>query len=382
MNFTVNRAALAVALSNVIRANKNNSTQYDTVLLTALPDCITVACTDGRVGIIETVPANLTAEGSALLPASAVLRIVKSISPRGAHPKDFTVQVFSRYNYVSIITGHSKHTIKEVSGIWKIEIPEFSDDIAPIPFDFPLLRDVFRRVVFACSQDEFRPALTGVCIHCNKERSIKIAATNAHILAQAIFYDLPKFYFNEFILPANAAKLIAGLRVPKDVQHSEMRVFTPATGGSYTEFRTGRTRIVAMNLQETFPPYQKIIPTKFAGSMTFFRSMLLTALQSAKLCAGYNRVVKFTVGYDKATITANDSDAEFSSAEQKLPVTATGIGMVDFVFGFDADYIIDTLRHFNSEYITLLFNAPTEAFILTETDVNADYIQVIMPVRL
>lgn len=231
-----------------------------------------------------------------------------------------------------------------------------------------LLRKGLQQVVFAATNDESRPVLTGVLIH-TLEGKLYIAATDSYRLAEK---DLGSNKGSvNLLIPASAMQDLLRIVGESDdevqVMHDEQLV----------KFQVGDVELVARLLEGKYPDYRKLIPQKFVVNTTLKQADFLNITKVSSLFA------RESAG--SVTIEADEANQQLSIrsiASQLGENTATATAKVsgNGSITLNSRYLLDALQAISGEEVSFGFNGKLEPTLIRDT-ASDDYSHIIMPLK-
>jgi DNA polymerase-3 subunit beta len=230
------------------------------------------------------------------------------------------------------------------------------------------LKKGLQQVVFAASNDESRPVLTGVLIH-SVDGKLYLAATDSYRLAEKQIGTTK----NEVSLLVPATALHDLLRILGDeeetvhVTHDEQQVL----------FKVGDVELVARLLEGNYPDYRKLIPQKFTVEITLKRADFVNVTKVSSLFARESAgSVTLKVEEKPGTLSIR------AIASQLGENTATANGTVkgDGDITLNSRYLLDALQAFGGDEIIFGFNGKLEATLLKDSK-DVSYSHIIMPLK-
>ena len=210
-------------------------------------------------------------------------------------------------------------------------------------------------VLPAASSDAAKQVLTGVHMHAAMG-NLRIAATDGHRLSIVNIESTALF---SAIIPARCLALI---KQPAAIAFDNQHVSLTFVDG---------TTIISRTLAGTYPNVQQLIPETFDYSITINRVQLLNALQRVAVIG--TSVIKLDAQSKTLTLSAEldaNSGIESIAITGSLPLLA-----------FNPIYLIDGLRSFHSDTVTINANSSVAPVILTNP-ANLSQTYLIMPVQV
>lgn len=250
-------------------------------------------------------------------------------------------------------------------------LPEVKDEHSfSLPAD--LMKSIIRETVFAVSQQETRPILTGV--HWTvEEGKLSCVATDSHRLARRLASpeNMPTIPFS-FVIPGKSLqelnKILPDSDSPVKIIIAEQQVL----------FKTDHVLFYSRLLEGNYPDTSRLIPTESKTSVTVNGRALLQSIDRASLLAkeDRNNIVRFSTEDKMIEISSNSP--EIGKVEEL--VEAIQITGEELKISFSAKYMMDALRAIDGQDIEIQFTGAMRPFILKSAD-DDSILQLILPVR-
>ena len=321
--------------------------------------------TDYEIGIVCSIEVEAEQPGKIVVPGRTFSELVRKL------PGD-NVSLYTEDN------GHSIHIhsdrakfrlvglpVEEYPVIRKLE----SDKKIVLPDD--VLRDLIKKTVYACSNDEARPVFTGVLLEV-KDNAISFVATNTHRLA----LRRKELSTNEnisFIIPGKILQELAKnltSDLPEDVVLSwKNKQLSVSFDEVYFETRL---------LEGNFPDYNRVIPSSFATRVRINRSDFLAAVERVSLLSkdGDYNIIRLQIEESELTVSSNNP--EIGNATETISCITEGNGLE---IAFNAKYVSEMLRTIEEEYMTFQCNTPVSPACLKPAS-DDYYSYIVTPVRV
>lgn len=349
--FTSQRAQLPL-LGNIMLSTEKNKLRF--------------ASTNLESSVSLTIGADIENEGTITIPSKTLADFI-------SHLPSEKVILETKKDGLHITCGGYSSSIKGIS----------SDDFPEIPHTVPSnslsipqkeLVVAFQRVLFAASQDETRPLLTGVLLAFEKE-GITLVATDG--------FRLSRMFVNVSIPQTDETTVI----VPKGIISELIRIGDKDVFlCSYDEeanqiiFGAGDIVFASRIIQGEYPNYKKIIPDTDLYAVSVDREDFGRAVKAAGVFArDSSDVLHLTVSKDSLELKSESKqsgnqavhlDAKIDTKEKK-PLTVA----------FNYRFLNDCIGIVKSEEVVVkLINNESPGVFLDPTDKN--YLHLIMPVKL
>lgn len=234
-----------------------------------------------------------------------------------------------------------------------------------------ILRELIKKTVFACANDESKPIFTGALLEVN-EYNITMAATNTHRIAIKKDHIGHNINSVKMIIPAKILTELARVMIsdiPMDVTIFYQK--------NHVSFAFDNVYILSRLIEGTFPDYNKVIPPNFATVINMQTDAFMDAVERVSLLArdsDYN-IIKLAFKNDCVIITSNNPD--IGKACETVAATMQGN---EIEIAFNAKYITDILKNINSEQVIFSLNTPLSPASIKPTD-DDTYNYIITPVR-
>ncbi len=231
-----------------------------------------------------------------------------------------------------------------------------------------LLKNGLQQVVFAASNDETRPTLTGVYVHSFNGR-LYLVATDSYRLAEKMI----KKYDEELALLVPASALQDLLRVMGDTDSDVEVVYDD----QQVLFRVGDIELTTRLIEGNYPDYRKLIPAKFTTSAVMKKSDLNNITKVSSLFARES-AGSITINLDKKAeqVSIRSIASQLGENTASAEAAVTGDGTITL----NSRYILDALHAISGDTVNISFNDKLEPCILSEPQ-TTDYLHVVMPLK-
>jgi len=328
-----------------------------------------VTASDLQTTITAEIDIELCESGKFALPARILMDTLKHLPEQ---PIQFNVDL-----------GNFSIEIKTDIGLYKIAGEDPSD--FPIIHEFPdngyieitgeILSRAIDKTLFACSNDELRPALTGVHMNINSGVGIKFASTDGHILVTCERNDITISKDSSIIVPGKSLLLL------KKIIGKTMSVMHMNHDSENAFFHFNEINMVCRLFDEKYPNYSNVIP-KDNNKIIFIDRMDL--LNSIKRVGFYTnktlKQIRLKLTDNKLKIIAEDF--KFSNeAREEINCEYQG---EEIEIGFNFKLMLDILKNHNSKKLKIELSTPNKAalFMPDEDLENENLLMLLMPIML
>jgi len=274
---------------------------------------------------------------------------------------------------VEITTQNGKYKMNGENGedFPKIPVPE---EVKGLSINSVVLSDVIGKSLFAVSNDELRPAMTG--LYCNFDSDgATFVATDAHRLVRYKHKETKLDDPNNFIIPKKALQLLkstlANAETQVDISFNSSNAF----------FSFGNINLICRLIDAKYPDINPVIPLDNPYQLSITTSSFVGTLRRITNFANKSTYqVKLKLNGNEMQVSAEDLDFS-NEGRERLTCNYTG---EDMEIGFNARFLLELLNVIDTENINMELSTPSRAgLILPETDdENTDILMLIMPVML
>jgi DNA polymerase III subunit beta len=370
MKFIVNSAYLLKQLSNINGVITTNPVVpiLENFLFELEKGGLTVTASDLQTSMITELQVESKERGNIAVPAKILLETLKNLPEQ---PVTFSIDE-STYS-IEIISDNGRYKLSGENATDFPKVPSVSND-----FSAEISSDVLARAVnntiFATSNDELRPAMTGVYVNL-AEKNTTFVATDGHRLVRYRRTDIHSDNGNVIIIPRKALNLLKatlpGENTPVSIDFNLANAF----------FKFGNIRMICRLIDERFPDYENVIPTQNTIKMTIARTELLSALKRISIYANKTtHQVRLKITGSELQISAEDLDFS-NEANERLSCDHEG---EDIEIGFNAKFLVEMLTNLDADQIKLNMSAPNKAGVILpiDQDKSEDILMLVMPVML
>jgi len=308
-------------------------------------------------------------EGVIAVPAKLLVDTLKTFS-------DIPVTLeFDKETYgVTIIAGEGKYRLAGQDGA---EYPKAAvlEGAANITMESDILHNAISKTIFATSNDELRPAMTGVYCELTTE-NVTFVATDAHKLVRYRRTDIQAADNAAFILPKKPLNQLKGILsagdAPVEIEFNEKNA----------RFSFRNITLTCRLIDGRYPNYSAVIPLENPNKLTLDRAPFLNAIRRVSLFSNQATYqVKFKIAGTELHLTAEDLDYS-NEARERLNCHYEGN---DMEIGFNSKFMVEMLNNLETDQVVVELSQPNRAGLLLPLDdenKDEDILMLIMPVML
>ncbi|MEK6780416.1 MAG: DNA polymerase III subunit beta [Bacteroidota bacterium] len=370
MKFIVNSSYLLKQLSNINGVITTNPVVpiLENFLFEIEKSNLTVTASDLQTSMITEVTVESKEKGNIAVPARILLDTLKNLPDQ---PVTFSIDE-STYS-IEISSDNGRYKLSGENATDFPKVPSVSHDFSASVSSEVLARAV-NNTIFATSNDELRPAMTGVYVNLG-EKTATFVATDGHRLVRYRRTDLKSDNGNSIIIPRKALNL---LKATLPIENTDVSI---DFNMSNAFFKFGNIRMICRLIDERFPDYENVIPASSTIKMTINRMDFLSSLRRISIYANKTtHQVRLKITGSELQVSAEDLDFS-NEANERLSCEHEG---EDIEIGFNAKFIVEMLSNLDTDQIRLNMSAPNKAGVITpaEKEKNEDILMLVMPVML
>ncbi|MEQ8244974.1 DNA polymerase III subunit beta [Fulvivirga sp.] len=370
MKFIVSSSVLLKQLSGINGVITTNPVVpiLENFLFEISENKLVVTASDLQTSMITELEVESKESGNIAVPARILLETLKNLPEQ---PVTFTIDENSYSIEISSDNGRYKLAGENATDFPKV--PSVSDDFS-VDMSTDVLSSAINNTIFATSNDELRPAMTGVYMNLT-DSNCTFVSTDGHRLIRYRRVDVASDNGNAIIIPRKALNLL------KTTLPSENVNVTVEFNVSNAFFKFGNIKMICRLIDERFPDYENVIPQQNENKMTIDRSEFLSSLKRIAIYANKTtHQVRLKITGSELQISAEDLDFA-NEANERLSCEHDG---GDIEIGFNAKFLIEMLSNLDAKKINLHLSEPNKAGLLTpiDKDDNEDILMLVMPVML
>lgn len=370
MKFIVSSAALLKELSSINGVITTNPVVpiLENFLFEIVENKLTVTASDLQTSMITDLEVESKETGSIAVPAKILIETLKNLPEQ---PVTFSIDASTYSIEISSDNGHYKLAGENATDFPKV--PSVSPDFS-VTMSTDVLHRAINNTIFATSNDELRPAMTGVYMNLTETNSTFVG-TDGHKLIRYRRVDVATSNGNTIIVPRK------GLNMLKNTLPTENIDVTVDFNVSNAFFHFGNLKMICRLIDERYPDFENVIPTDNSIKMTIDRLEMLSSLKRISIYANKTtHQVRLKITGSELLISAEDLDFA-NEANERLACEHEGD---DIEIGFNSKFLIEMLSNVDTKQIELHLSAPNRAGLIipTDQDENEDLLMLVMPVML
>lgn len=369
MKFIVSSSALLKQLqqiNGVINANTVLPILED-FLFEVEKNKLTVVATDLETVMRVQMEVEAKDAGRVCIPARILMDSLKNIADQ---PLTFSID---KNFAIEITTDNGKY---KVMGENPDNFPKepVADDTSTFTLPSSALVTAINKTLFAVSNDDLRPAMTGVFFEMDK-KGLQFVATDAHRLVRYMRSDVSCPKTDSMIVPKKPLNLLKGA-MPDN--NDELSV---SYNNNHLFVKHGTTQMSCRLIDARFPDYKVVIPVDNPYKLVVNKNDFQSALRRVSIFSNKstNQVV-LNISGSELQLAAQDVDFSFEGNE-RMKCQYNG---EDLQIAFNARFLIEMLHASDSEEVAIELSTATKAGIIkpSEQDNHEELLMLVMPLML
>jgi len=249
-----------------------------------------------------------------------------------------------------------------------------ADDANNFTMTSTALVTAINKAIFAVSNDDLRPAMTGVFFELDK-KGITFVATDAHRLVRYTRKDVSCPKKDSFIVPKKPLSLLKS-----SLPDNEDELIL-SYNSNHLFVKHGGTELVCRLIDARFPDYKVVIPADNPYKMTINKADFQNALRRVSVFSNKStNQVALSISGSELQLAAQDVDFSFEGNERM----ACQYDGEDLQIAFNAKFLIEMLNGADTNEINMELSTSTKAGIIKPTEMEDDeeLLMLVMPLML
>ena len=366
MKFSCEKILLQSAVNTASRAvsAKSSIPALEGVLIQAGTQ-LTISGYNMQTGIRTNLEADVTEEGSLVLPARLFGEIIRHL------PDDVVTFSSAQDLTVTLTCGDASFNILALSAEDYPDLPEVEDQYS-VHIQQKTLRSMIGETSFAVSTDEVRPIHTGSLFEIEEKNLTVVSVDGFRLALRREALESATGGSFHFVAPGSALNEVE--KICEDTE--EQAVIT--LGNRHLLFEVGPTQLICRRLEGEFLDYKAAIP----------RSNPITVVAETKtMINSIDRVSVVISDKQKSPIRCIFQDnrvlmsAKTANGEAKDICSITGDGN-NLEIGFNNRYLLEALKYAPADSVRIELNTGISPCIITPVEGEERFLYMVLPVRL
>ena len=369
MKFKVKKEILLESLNNTARviSTKNLIPILTGIKFELKEDGLYLYASDTDVSIRSFIPKDKltsTSElGSIVIGGKYIVEIIRKLPNT-----DISIEVIDGYKLI-VSTDNTEFNL---NGINPNEFPNLDLDETkePIVINNGIFKDIINQTVFATSQSETRPLLTGINFRI-VGNSFEVLATDSYRLARK-YVEIDKDIENEVNIVIPGKNLLELTKMLDDDTASlEMHLFS-----NKILFKYKNIVFLSRLLSGTYPTTSNIIPKDFNIELECSFDDLFNMIDRASLLTSDREKNTVKLSLTKEELMISSNSPEIGRVEEKMNITSDK----EINISFSSKFMLDAIKSFNKEKVILCMNNDSSPIVIKSNEDNS-LVQLVLPIK-
>ena len=326
---------------------------------------LTMEATDNKLSIRTTIPVNTEKPGAIVVNGKYLQEVHRKLTGDiisimyDEEAKTVTIQSETIAFKLLAMNAEDWLRIEEPDSVVKFKMPVL------------VLKNLIRKTIYACSNDDSRPMFTG-CLLEIKDAKVTMVGTNTHRIA--IMRD--EIYANpgemKYIIPSKALSELARLADESNGNEAEI-----SCSEDEISFEFDNVYMKTRLLEGEFPRYEKVIPREVTVTARLETSELLAAIDRVGLISKETEYKTIRCKFAEGQLELSSTSPDIGNAEESIAAQIEG-GKMDI--SFNVNYLRDALKVIDTKICVIKMTESLKPAEIREAD-SDDYIYVVTPIR-
>ncbi|NDK55528.1 DNA polymerase III subunit beta [Pontibacter fetidus] len=370
MKFIVSSSALLKQLASINGVVTNNPVVpiLENFLFEISDSTLTITASDLETSMITELPVEAKENGRIAAPARILLDTLKNLPDQ---PVTFTIDEETYTIEISSSNGRYKLSGENATDFPRVPVVKGGNAIE-IPSN--VLSRAINKTIFAVSNDELRPAMTGIFVQLRSD-NVTFVATDGHRLLRYRRTDIATSQEASLIIPRKAFTLL------KSTLPTEATSVRVEFNNSNAFFSFDNIRMICRLIDERYPDYENVIPVQNPNKLVIERQALLSSVKRISIYSNKTtHQIRLKLSGSELQVSAEDLDFS-NEANERLACQYEG---EDMEIGFNAKFLLEMLNNMDSDEIAFELSTPNRAGLLmpVANEENENVLMLVMPVML
>ena len=328
---------------------------------------LSVVATDLETVMRVQMDVESKANGKVCIPAKILMDSLKNIADQPLTfniDKNFAVEITSDNGKYKVMGENPDNFPKEPA----------ADDTTGFDMTSSGLLTAINKTLFAVSNDDLRPAMTGVFFELSKD-GVQFVATDAHRLVRYKRTDAHASKTDSFIVPKKPLNLLKNALPDND------DAITVSYNSNHLFVNHGSTQMICRLIDARFPDYKVVIPADNPYKLIVNKADFQNALRRVNVFSNKStNQVALSITGSELQMAAQDIDFSFEGNERMI----CQYDGEDLQIAFNAKFLIEMLSAADTEDVKMELSTPTKAGLIkpTEQAEGEDLLMLVMPLML
>ncbi len=366
MKLTTKRDELVSKLSIVSRAvSTRAATQaLSGILLRVSEGGVSLAATDGEMGLRTALEAEVSITGGALLPGRLLSELARSLGDERVE-----VELRESERDVEIRSGGSSFHLRVLPAEDFPNLP--AEEPEPLKIPAAAMAETVDLVARAASRDDMRPVLTGVLVSAAGQEMTMVATDSYRLAVKRTELESTIGGELEANIPAKALRELGRL-----VAAGELDEVAVSLLSNQAVFKAGTILLNTRLIDGQFPNFRQLLPESYEHDVRLPRPEFLDVVRRVSQLAQRNAPLRLSFSPGELKVSASTPDV--GDAEETMPAVFEGEPLE---IGFNPEFLRDGVESVTGDEVMLRLISPLRPGLLQPVD-NEDFRYLVMPIRL
>ena len=366
MKLTTKRDELVSKLSIVSRAvSTRAATQaLSGILLSASEAGVTLAATDGEMGLRIALETEVVDNGAVLLPGRLLSELARSLGDSSVE-----VELREAERDVEIRSGGSNFHLRVLPAE---DFPKLPDqETEPLKIPATALAETVELVARAASRDDMRPVLTGVLVTAAGQEMTMVATDSYRLAVKRTELENGIGGELEANIPAKALRELGRIVAAEGIEEVGVSLLP-----NQAVFKAGPVLLNTRLIDGQFPNFRQLLPESYEHDVRLPRPEFLDVARRVSQLAQRNAPLRLSFSQGELKVSASTPDV--GDAEETMPAVFEGEPLE---IGFNPEFLRDGIESVEGDEVVLRLISPLRPGLLQPVD-NEDFRYLVMPIRL
>jgi DNA polymerase III subunit beta len=366
LKLVTKREELVSKLSIVSRAvSTRAATQaFSGILLSAEESGVSLAATDGEMGLRTALEAEVSSSGSVLLPGRLLAELARSLGNA-----DVEIELRESERDVEIRSAGSSFHLRLLPAEDFPSLPDQGEQ--PLRIPATALAETVELVAPAASRDDMRPVLTGVLVSAAGEEMTMVATDSYRLAVKRTELESGVGGELEANIPARALRELSRIVTAEGTEAISVGLLP-----NQAVFEAGPILLNTRLIDGQFPNFRQLLPESYEHDVRLERPELLEVVRRVSQLAQRNAPLRLSFAAGELKISASTPDV--GDAEETMPAAFEGEPLE---IGFNPEFLREGIESVTGDGIVLRLISPLRPGLLQPVD-NEDFRYLVMPIRL
>lgn len=369
MKFIVSSSALLKQLQHIVGVINSNTVLpiLEDFLFEIDQKKLSVVATDLETVMRVQLDVEAKTSGKVCIPAKILMDSLKNLPNQPLTfnvDKNFGIEITSDTGKYKVMGENPENFPKEPN----------PDGTAAFNMSSLAFLTSINKSLFAVSNDDLRPAMTGVFFELDNS-GLQLVATDAHRLVRYKRKDVCCPKKDSFIVPRKPLALLKAA-LPNNTDE-----ITVSYNNNHFFIKHGDTEMSCRLIDARFPDYKVVIPSDNPYKLVVNKTDFQNALRRISIYSNKStNQVALSITGSELELMGQDVDLS-SAGDERMVCRYDG---EDLTIAFNAKFLIEVLSVVDGEEVLVELSTPTKAGIIkpTNQEENEDLMMLVMPLML